>query len=223
MDGNLDQNDCDALEDHLAECGECRETLAGLRDIVASARELGDIQPARDLWPGIAAAIVAPLKATGATVIQLPTAQPAQSARPGLFLSRPQLAAAATILMLISATATWVVGPGLAVQATPDTAGLPAGTPDVLFTSELPEVPVGLVEELRSLEAVLTDARSRLDANTIRIIEKNLAVIDGAIDDSRRALLVDPGNEFLEEHLARSWERRRDYLQGAVRVVEWTG
>lgn len=223
MDGNLDQDDCDALEAHLAECGECREALAGLRDIVASARELGDIQPARDLWPGIAAAIVAPMKATGATVIQLPTAQRAQSAGPGLFLSRRQLAAAATILMLISATATWVVGPGLAVQATPDIAGIPAGTSDVLFTSELPEAPVGLVEELRSLEAVLTDARSRLDANTIRIIEKNLAVIDGAIEDSRRALLVDPENEFLEEHLARSWERRRDYLQGAVRVVEWTG
>jgi len=222
MDGDLAQGECEALEAHLAECGECREALAELRDIVATARALGDIMPARDLWPGIAAAIAAPMKATGATVIPLPTAQPAQTGQPGLFLSRRQLAAAATILMLISATATWAVGPGLAVQATPGTDGV-VGAADVLFTTDPPAVPAGLADEMRSLEAVLSDARSHLDANTLRIIEKNLAVIDGAIEDSRRALLVDPENDFLEEHLARSWERKRDYLQGAVRVAEWTG
>ena len=223
MDGDLAQGECEALEVHLAECGECRDALAELRDIVATARALGDIMPARDLWPGIAAAIAAPMRATGATVIPLPTARPAQTGQPGLFLSRRQLAAAATILMLISVTATWAVGPGLAVQATPGTDGAPVGTAEVLFTSEQPAVPAGLADELRSLEAVLTDARTRLDANTIRIIEKNLAVIDGAIEDSRRALLVDPENDFLEEHLARSWERKRDYLQDAVRVAEWAG
>jgi hypothetical protein len=220
MDGDLDPGDRDALEAHLAECGECREVLAGLREVVSVARGLGAVEPQRDLWPGIAAAIAAPLEASGATVIQLPTAR---SAPAGIFLSRRQLAAAASVLMLISAAATWAVGPGLGVRGAPDVAGPAAPAPAAQLVSDTPEAPVGVAEELRSLEAALAEARGALDPNTVRIIEKNLAVIDRAIEDSRRALAVDPGNQFLAEHLARSWERKREYLQDAVRVMEWSG
>lgn len=220
MDGDLDPDEGRALEAHLAECGECREALAGLRELVAVAGELGDVAPARDLWPGIAAAIAAPVKVTGATVLHLPTAH---SAPAGILLSRRQLAAAATVLMLISATATWAVGPGLAVRATPNVAQeTPTGSA-VQLAADVPEVPADMAEELRSLESVLAEVRGALDANTLRIIEKNLAVIERAIEDSRRALTVDPENRFLAEHLARGWERKRDYLQEVVRVVEWSG
>ncbi len=223
MDSDMVEDDRAALEAHLAVCAECREALADLRQIVARAHQLGDLVPSRDLWPGIAAVIDAPVKADAATVIPLPTALPAQARPQGLFFTRPQLAAAAVILMLMSATATWIVGPGLGVRQTPDLADATAPTSQALFASDVPEAPARLADELQSLESVLRDVGGRLDANTRLIIENNLAVIDRAIEDSRRALAVDPESDFLEEHLARVWERKLDYLQGVVRVMEWSG
>ena len=41
MDGDLVDEDRAALEAHLAECGDCRDALADLRELVAAARELG--------------------------------------------------------------------------------------------------------------------------------------------------------------------------------------
>ena len=222
LDRDMAEDDRVALEAHVAECAACREALAGLRQIVARAHQLGELMPSRDLWPGIAAVIAAPLKAGSATVIPLPTALHSQAGPPGLFLTRPQLAAAAVVLMMISATATWIAGPGIAVRQAP---GVAAAAPasEALFASDVSEAPAGLADELQQLESVLLDVGGRLDANTFRIIENNLAVIDRAIEDSRRALAVDPESDFLEEHLARVWERKLDYLQGVVRVAEWAG
>jgi hypothetical protein len=223
IDGGLSGDDRSALEAHLAECGECRQTLADFRSVVARAGELGDMLPARDLWPGIAGAIGAPVSTRGAKVIALPTVSGAGQAPAGIFLSRPQLAAAAGILMLISAVATWTVGPGLAAVDATDVATAPAQESETRFASEAAEAPPSLAEELRSLESALGDLGNGLDPNTLHIIHRNLSVIDRAIEDSRRALALDPGSDFLEEHLVRAWERKRDYLQSAVRVVEWNG
>ena len=45
------------IEKHLAECGECRATLADLREVALQASALVDTPPAVDLWPGVAARI----------------------------------------------------------------------------------------------------------------------------------------------------------------------
>jgi len=80
-----------------------------------------------------------------------------------------------------------------------------------------------LADEVAVLERTLAEARAVLDPNTIRILERNLAVIESAIDDSRRALAIDPENAFLANHLERVYERKLEYLREAVRVTEWTG
>ena len=55
-----------------------------------------------------------------------------------------------------------------------------------------------------------------------RVLERNLAVIEQAIEDSRLALEQDPGNEFLAAHLERVYERKVEYLREAARVAEWS-
>ncbi len=65
--------------------------------------------------------------------------------------------------------------------------------------------------------------RGRLEPNTVRILEKNLGVIERAIDESRRALAVDPGNAFLREHLDRTYREKLDYLREAAGIADWTG
>lgn len=219
LDGDLETARAQALEVHLAECASCRGILADLRDIVAQAGALGGVEPSRDLWPSIARAI-APDQGP-ARVIPFPGAAGRARRRPGLFVTGPQLAAASVVLVLASAAATWWAGIGLAGQG----AAAPAGVtpPSAALVDDRAAPSPELAEELATLEAVLADARHRLDPNTVRIVEKNLGVIQRAIDESARALAVDPANAFLREHLQRAYREKAAFLREVGAIVDWEG
>lgn len=221
LDGSLDREGHDAVEAHLAECGACRRVLEELRDVVARASSLGDIAPPRDLWEGIAGTIQAPAqrRVDDTKVIAFPAGQPtARTARPRLSFSVPQLVAASVALVALSSMATWA-GLGSGPTAEPiETSASPLS-----FVSTPADVPPELATELLELQRVLDGAWERLDPNTVRVLERNLGVIEQAIDDSMRALEQDPGNDFLSEHLERVYERKLTYLRDAAQMVEWTG
>lgn len=225
LDGDLDGTDRLELEAHLAECGSCRDVLADLRAVVAQARGLGDTAPARDLWPGIAAAIGAPLSASSAGpsgVIPFPTTARTKAGRSGLFLTMPQLAAASIVLALVSAAATLWVGPGLGDAPPREAASPPVEGRGVFAAAPMTEPSPELSAELRAIEETLASVREQLGPNTVRILEKNLGVIERAIDESRRALALDPGNAFLREHLDRAYRDKLEYLRQAAGIAEWT-
>lgn len=224
LDESLDPAERSALEAHLAECGPCRTVLAELRTLVADAHRLGDVPPARDLWPGIAAAIAAPLSVgtdRERSVIQLPTAAREAPRRSGVFLTMPQLAAASIVLAIVSAAATMWAGPGLGVATRQAAVSPPPAMEAVQAASELEGPSPELSRELATLEEALDAARGKLEPNTVRILEKNLGVIERAIDESRRALALDPGNEFLREHLDRAYHDKVEYLRQATSVADW--
>jgi hypothetical protein len=140
--------------------------------------------------------------------------------RAGIVMSRRQLAAAAAVVALLSAGATWALGPGLAVRQV----GAPLPAPTAVSPAAVVDgPPPALAGELSRLEAALNAARDQLDPTTVRILEKNLDVIDRAIQDSRRALATDPANAFLKEHLERAYEQKASYLREAAGIAEWTG
>ena len=221
------------VEMHLAGCGACREVLAELGVVAARARALPDLEPPRDLWPGISSAIGGPVRAVARrddpSVLELPTARTGGSAASTengisdrIAVRRSRLAAAAAALVAVSVGTTWwvagarsrdteVASPGGAPMAGPVRAAA-AGTP-----------PADLASELATLEEVLDVARNALDPNTVLVLERNLSVIEQAIADSRQALAMDPGNAFLTEHLERMYRRKLVYLQDVVRVVQWEG
>jgi hypothetical protein len=136
-------------------------------------------------------------------------------------LTRPQLAAAAIVLVASSAIATWWVGPGVGGERQVALAAPAAG--DVTMVAAVPAPPNRLVGELATLQQVIDSARTRLDPNTLRVLERNLGVIEHAIADSRQALALDPGNEYLTHHLERVYERKLEYLRDAARVIDWAG
>lgn len=219
VDGGLPPEETRALEAHLAGCAECRQALADLRDIVTRAHELGPVEPERDLWPGIADAI------SRAQVLAFPGTRSRHAPR-GLFLTVPQLAAAGLVLALVSGAATWWAGPGVGARTLgaggADPLAQAAGATATLVAEELAPAP-DLARELASLEAVLEQARSRLAPNTVRILEKNLGVIERAIQESRRALEVDPGNEYLRQHLDRAYRDKADFLREVAFITAWEG
>lgn len=207
LDGQLSTPERDELERHLVDCAECRNALADLRRVVERARALEDRPPARDLWAGIAERIGVP-----------PGSRPG-SVRPGLVkpawmrrrlsFTVPQLAAAAVVLIVVAvALATRIAGGDTRRQiATIDS--LTIG-PRVIPVST-PRLDAAVAE----LALALRDGRGNLDSATVRVIEKNLAIIDVAIIEAYMALERDPSNAFLNRHLTNQKLRKLDLLRRA--------
>lgn len=221
------------VEAHLAVCGVCRDVLAQLGDVVARARALPELDPPSDLWPRISSAIGGPVRAVPRSddprVLELPSARTGGAvASTGSRMSgriavrRSRLAIAAAALVAVSVGTTWWVAnarAGLTDMASP--ASVPRAGSVIAAAAGSP--PADLASELSALEEVLDVARGALDPNTVRVLERNLSVIEQAIADSRLALEMDPGNAFLTEHLERMYRRKLVYLQDVVRVVQWEG
>lgn len=207
LDGTLDPVERHALETHLRDCPDCAAVLADLRAVVERAAGLPAREPARDLWEGIA---------TGIGVTPRGTVIPIAARRRRYSFSLPQLLAAAAALVLVSAGGVWA-GLQLTGSARPDTiAAAPApapvaGTPAGLFD------PRGRADSaIAELEAVLRAGRGELDSTTVRVLEENLALIDRAISQARQALAKDPGNPYLNEHLARTMRKKIEVLRQAA-------
>ncbi len=224
LDGTLAAAEREAVERHLEQCGPCRTELEGMRAVLEKTQGLRPMSPPRDLWPGIAAAIQAPLGlgAVESQVIKLPTARRGAAREPVgvLTVTRSQLAAAATILMVVSAAITWWVGPGVPERGR--TAAGPVTTAAVRASAELPGASEVLSAELEALEELLAGVSVSLDPETVRVLKKNLGVIERAIEDSRRALAQDPANEVLGAHLEREYRRKLRYLREATEIARWS-
>ena len=197
LDGELDSTERAALEAHLATCGQCYATLGDLRQVVARAQSLADTPPATDLWPDIRARLTQGSE----------TRRHAPGARRFSF-SVPQLLAASIALVLLSGGGVW-----LAVQQGPTKT---AAEPPVMTQSSTARVAswTGSTDiAIGELEAALTQNEKRLDSTTVRIVRKNLAIINRAIAEARIALRNDPGNAYLNLHLADTMRRKVELLR----------
>jgi len=212
LDGTLPNAERAALDAHLATCAECRETLDELRRVTDRARELDDRPPTKDLWAGIAARI-----GSGTAVVSIdsarnrvPAAGTAGTAR-RLSFSVPQAIAAGITLVAASSAAMW-----LSMRTPSAPAGSATQRPSIdLNTSWQPPVDSTVDQVVTQMRQMVSQERSRLDTGTVRILEKNLAIIDSAIAEARRALAQDPNNNYLNHHLADTMRRKADLLRRA--------
>ncbi len=227
LDDELPPDQRVAVEAHLRHCVACGAVLADLKRIVTRAQRLEDRLPAHDLWPGIAARI----GAAPATAERGETGAISRARRRWSF-SLPELAAAGIALMALSGGAAWLLHPGAAPTAV---AGDPALAPIAIpgLTPALApsgSFRVGLGPARRAagqsydaavadLEGVLTAGRGRLDSNTVRVIERNLATIDSAIVQAQRAVAADSANAYLNSHLAETMRRKLELLRQAAALV----
>lgn len=221
LDDDLPIREQRELEAHLATCAECSDALKGLQDVVARARALEDAAPEKDLWKGIAHSI-ASVAQEDDQVIDL-------TARFGrveplevderIRLSVSQLVAASLAMMIASGALAWSLRPMTSSAVSPEAT---SGSVAVLPASLPIEMEEGYAQDLARLEDLVEEHRSELAPNTLRILEKNLAIIDRAIEESGAALLADPGNPYLREHLTRSVRRKVDYLRNASAISGWS-
>lgn len=207
LDDELAPEERAALELHLRDCAACAGVLIDLRGVVLRAGRLEDTAPDRDLWPAVAARIGA--------------VRPLRPGRPGWTFTLPQLAAAGIALMALSGGAAWVLHPAAPVQApTVATAPVPPAPPGVIPASSGPRSRTrGYDQAVAELEDVLQSGRGRLDTATVRVIERNLATIDSAIAQARRAVAADSANQYLNAHLAETMRQKLELLRQAASLV----
>ena len=200
LDSDLTPVERSELEAHLAGCETCRRVLDELRIVKAQAAVLPDREPEADLWPAVRAAI------SKGRVVPIQAGRPARR----FSFSLSQLTAAAAALALVSAGAVW-----LAVAQRTVTPG-PTGSSTIQPVSVSFD-PRGRADSaITQLERILAEAGGRLDSSTVRILAENLALIDRAIEQARKALESDPGNAYLNEHLARTMRKKIDVLRRAA-------
>jgi putative zinc finger protein len=245
LDGDMKPVDRQRLEAHLTECAACTVALADLREVVARARTLEDAPPPEDLWPGIEAQLTPRSSAARPRVGTIVEGRAWWGRRFDLGL--PQLAAAAILLVALSAGAVWLA------MRSPDVPSAPATTPARSLAGgvarsravtpgtapEVASVPTGQTIEavpavaglgnprydaaVAELERTLEEGRGRLDPRTLQVVEQNLRIIDWAIEDARRAVTADPGNTWLRSHLAATMKRKVDLLRSATMLAAAQG
>ena len=239
LDGELRSTERQRLEAHVAACAACAVALAELREVMARARTLVDTPPATDLWPAIQAQLTprgAAARPERGTVL----AGPSWWGR-RFELGLPQLAAAAAVLVVLSAGVMWMVmrggvmpagGPGVApspsaslpgpaAPATPQRRPATGGFDGVPASVDLsnPRYDAAVAE----LEQALSEGKGKLDPRTLAVVQHNLQIIDNAITDARRAVAADPGNTWLRSHLAATMKKKVELLRSATMLASAQG
>ena len=201
VDGELDSTERAALEAHLATCGHCYATLGELRQVVARAKSLSDTPPATDLWPDIHARLTQGSE----------TRRHAPGSRRFSF-SIPQLLAACIALVLLSGGGAWMMlhSRGQTSDGSAFETASPS-SPSIRPARWRVQSDLAITE----LQDALTVNESKLDTATVRIVRENLAIIDRAIAQAQRALRRDPGNSYLNLHLANTMRQKIDLLRRA--------
>ena len=200
VDGEVSGEVLGAAEAHLTACAECRAAYDALLRIRRHAGALDDRPPERELWPAIAGRL-----AHETAVVPL-------APRRRLVFSIPQLAAAAVVLMSVSA--------GAALLATH--AARPGASAAVVASSAALQPMAGLASAegvesydvaIRGLESALSARRSTLDTATVRAVKQSLGIIDAAIRQAEAALAQDPNSMYLNSHLERALGRKLEVLR----------
>ena len=201
LDGRLEAAEEKKLREHLADCAACAEEFEGIRELRERAAELPrSLEPARDLWPGIASTI------DDSRVVRV------------RFGRRAFLAAAAAVLVVSSVVTAYFLGR----SQTAVTAEAPPAAengPSAVLLASFDGLGVDGYTARRTELLDALEARSHeLSPDTMDVVMENLRLIDEAMDRISTALGEDPENEFLMRRLAGAYRQQIDLLQRAVRL-----
>lgn len=187
IDGALPADQARRVEEHLAGCESCRAEVAGLRSILTDARALPrTVLPAKDLWAGIES--------------RLPSAPPVPLRPRRPLLQRPLVQLAAAIFLLLA-------GATLATLYLRGRTGSPS-----TFALEQQRYAAATADLARKL----ADDPALLSATTRAVVERNLTIVDQAIQEAEHALATDPGNTELEQMVLARYAQRLALLKHAT-------
>jgi anti-sigma factor RsiW len=71
-------------------------------------------------------------------------------------------------------------------------------------------------KEIALLQKIVSQRKTQLDSSTVAIIERNLEIIDAAIEQSKAALARDPASLLLSEQLTHALDKKVELLRTAA-------
>jgi len=209
MEETLDLGTRDAIVAHAKVCGRCSALLSEIRAIAHDARAMPALVPSRDLWSGISERIEAPV--VGADVFSL--------RRTRRLTLVPWIMAAAAGLVLTASGVTYVATRQAmekrfaAREADSSVATVKSQSGVTRNVSATPGYETTYETEIGNLRTIVRERRAELDTAVVTEIERNLAIIDRAIAESRAALARDPNSGFLNDQLMTSLGKKVELLR----------
>lgn len=196
VDGAVDETERAELERHLETCVECHGLLEDLRALKRSARSLVDPDPPERVWEAVSGAVAGRSRARRYRSIS------------------PYTALAAALLLGL---ALWI---GVRGASGPPTAY--EDDPEALVnrvTEELQAAESHYGKAIDGLEQIIAENDGVIPQELDRVLNENLDLIEGAIQDSRQALRSAPESTVAQESLLTALRRKVSLLQNTILLI----
>jgi len=209
IDGRLDPAQERDVERHLDTCANCRALVVDLRTIRAAAFMLDRHEPGPEVWTSLQQRLAAePAPRSRGRVLAMP-------ARASL---RVWLAAAAVILLATSIGVLPLLRRA-EPSAPPQAAAAGAEATVESVTAEFEAAEQHYQKAITDLETIAKQDTGELDPQVAAVLQKNLAVIDQAIGESRAALQSQPASGTAQDGLFDALRSKVALLQQTVELI----
>ncbi|HMJ19462.1 MAG TPA: zf-HC2 domain-containing protein [Gemmatimonadaceae bacterium] len=105
---------------------------------------------------------------------------------------------------------------GLAPSGLTQRTSVPARVASVTDQADRSQSEVIYGKEIALLQKIVSQRKTQLDSSTVAIIERNLEIIDAAIEQSRAALARDPASMMLSGQLTHALDKKVELLRTAA-------
>ena len=236
VDGSPGAGDRAAIDKHLEDCGACRALVADFRLLRRAAAALEAMEPPPRTWSRIAQAlrqssVVSRQSSVDSQQSTVDSQQSTVSSRQSAVSSRQSAVSSrqpavgwrlATVWLAAAAVLVLATAGGFWMNRTPrDGAGtVPAAEPSAqAIDAELVQAEQHYQKAISGLEHIANAENGALDPQTAATLQKNLAVVDEAITESRAALHTQPNSAPAQRSLLDSFKAKVDLLQSTVALI----
>jgi anti-sigma factor RsiW len=208
IDGELGPAEERTTERHLEGCPACRALVADLRTVRAAAFTLDRLEPPAELFARIRLRVAA---------------EPRASAR---LLAWPNTRGAWGVWLAAAAALLLTTGIGLAPLLGPAEMPAPGMAPAADEASLVDSVQADLQaaeqhydRAIQGLERIARSDSAELEPQIAAVLQKNLQLVDQAIDESRAALKTQPASSTAQEGLFEAMRTKVALLQQTVELI----
>jgi anti-sigma factor RsiW len=230
VEGTSDPAERSSVEQHLATCAACRQLADDLREIARATASLELREPPVRAWGRIERAIALErdggaraFQASGGRAFQASGNDAANGGSRSTGRARygwaPWLAAAAVLLLATVVGLRFLPGRGQTDNASTAVESTSASSAADAIESELRLAEAHYEKAIKGLEQIASTDQGALDPKTAATLQKNLAVIDQAISESRAAMRSQPTNQPAQQSLVENFKTKIALLQDTVALI----
>jgi len=214
VDNALGADERADVERHLETCAGCRATVNALREIHQIARSLDPRDAPVRSWLRLQRAIALEHGAKPAGRAAGTTRRGRRSLWIGLGAAAALVIATATGLRYVAFNTSTARGavPGSGMSANSDASAQ-------AVEAELKQAEQHYEKAIQGLETIASSEKGALDPQTAATMQRNLAVIDQAITESRAALRAQPASAPAQQSLLESFKAKLALLEDTVALI----